>query len=192
MSTALVINRLVTVIGENLCHLQSPAVCSSVLDLLQLPVPLQALPPSLEPGSRGPATATSTTVACTWFPGAPPESAILAHPGSWEWKLNNPASTATRQQFLFALLEKRSFFAHLVLRCVRAARNSSSPWGTPRSAQPGSNSQPANTQSLSNLIAQRSRQNPLAHEAESVSLPTLWVDVACRWVQGQRSREGIS
>lgn len=189
----LVINYVVAVIWENTFPLQSPAVCSRVLDSLQPRTPLRALTPNLEPGSRGPAQAESGTVVCALSRSARSDSTVV-YPDSYESKLNSAARTGIRQQFLYALVEERCFFAHLVLRCVRAARNSASSRDARKSVHAESSSRPVSTkaQSSSNLLAQRSEQNPTVLDTEPASLQTFWADMACRLVQASRSSGGIS
>jgi hypothetical protein len=189
MMIRLAINYLVTVIWATIFCTQSPVVCSRVLDLLQPRTPLMASAPSIKLGSGGPTEAALAPVACALFQGPPPKSALFVYPCSYESKRNELASTAIRQQFLFGLLEERRFFAHLVLRCVRAGVDSSAACGPQKSAQVGSMS--AKTQPLSKLLMQRSRQNPRA-EAGPVSLQTLFADVARRLAQASRSSGGIS
>lgn len=202
MITRLVINDLVTVIWEGFSRVQSPAVCSRVLDLLRPRAPLVALPPSLEHCSADSAEAAAATregmtvlaVSSTSRQGTSQESAFLAFPGSHGPKLSNVAS---RQQFLLAVLEDCSFFAHLVLRCVRAAHCSPHSCAKQEeSAKPGSNSRPtaamqSKAQPISNLLAQRSQQNSPALEAEPLSPQTVWVDIARRHVRTSCSPEGI-
>ena len=118
----LVINYVVAVIWGNPFSRQSGVVCSRVLDLLQSRRPLSVLTPSLDPGSREPTQAESDIVVCAFSQGAHWHATVV-YPSN----LNRAANTAIRQQFLFSLLEERRFFAHLVLRYVRAARNSASP-----------------------------------------------------------------
>ena len=197
MITRLVINYLVTVIWEDFSRVQSPAVCSRVLDLLRPRAPLAALPPSLADSAEA-ATATREgmtvlAVSSTSRQGTSQESAFLAFPGSHGPKLSNVAS---RQQFLLAVLEDCSFFAHLVLRCVRAAHCSPHSCAKQESAKPGSNSRPtaamqSKAQPISNLLAQRSQQNSPALEVEPLSPRTVWVDIACRHVRTSCSPEGI-
>jgi hypothetical protein len=199
--TRLVINHLVTLIWEDFSRVQSPAVCSRVLDLLRPRAPLVALPPSLEHCSAESAEAAAATreemtvlaVSSTSRQGTAQESAFLAFPGSHGPKLSNVAS---RQQFLLAVLEECSFFAHLVLRCVRAAHCSPHSCAKQESAKPGSNFRPtaamqSKTQPISNLLAQRSQQNSPALEVEPLSPQTVWVDIACRHVRTSCSPEGI-
>ncbi len=177
-------NYPVTLIAEMISRVKIPAVCSKVLDLLRTQSPLVTLPATLEQRS---ADSAETLVAkregtSAWSPtsrqGKSQESAFLVSPSNHRPTLSNAAS---RQQFLLTLLEDCSFFAHLVLRCVRAAGCSQEP------APPGSKFRstsviPSEDQSSCNLRAQRPRSHAPTLEAEPVppTLQTLWVDVACR------------
>ena len=185
----LVINYVVAVIWGNPFSRQSGVVCSRVLDLLQPRRPLSVLTPSLDPGSREPTQAESDIVVCAFSQGAHWHATVV-YPSN----LNSAASTAIRQQFLFSLLEERRFFAHLVLRYVRAARNSASPPEARKSLPAESSSQPVSpkTRSISNLLAQQFGQNPSVLESEPASLQTFWADIACRVVQATRSPGAIS
>jgi hypothetical protein len=188
--TQFVINHPVTVIWKNISRLKSAAVCSKVLDLLRTQSPLVALPASLEQRSGDSAETVVATregmsaLSPTSRQSTSQESAFLVSPSSDGPKLSNAAS---RQQFLLAVLEDCSFFAHLVLRCVRAAGCSPHRWAKQESAKPGSDFRSTSViqseaQPTSNVLAQRPRRNPPTLEAEplSLTLPTLWVDVACR------------
>ena len=169
--------------------MQSGVVCSTVLDLLQPRRPLSVLTLSLDPGSREPTQAESDIVVCAFSQGAHWHATVV-YPSN----LNSAASTAIRQQFLFSLLEERRFFAHLVLRYVRAARNSASPPEARKSLPAESSSQRVlpKTQSISNLLAQQFGQDPSVLESEPASLQTFWADIACRLVQASRSPGVIS
>lgn len=183
----LVINYVVAELWESPFPRHRPVVCSRVLDLLQPRMPLRALTLSLDPGSSGPTQAESGTGGLSH--GAHSDSTAV-YSSSYESKLNSAASTAIRQQFLFALVEERRFFAHLVLRCVRAAQNSASL----QSVQAESSSRPVPTEApaISKLLAQRSGQNPTVLVTELAALQAFWADMACRLVQASRSPGGIS
>lgn len=186
--TRFVINHLVTVIWGNFSRAQSPAVCSSVLDLLRPRTPRTPRTPLVALSPTVPAVSSTARQSTSR------ESGFLAFPSSDGPKLSNVAS---RQQFVRALLEDCSFFAHLVLRCVRAARGSPHSCAKQEFAKPGSNSRPtaamqSKAQPISNSLAQRSRRNAPALEAEPLSPQTLWVDMACRHVRTSCSPEGIS
>lgn len=192
MITRLAINHLVTAIRESFSRPQNPAVCSSVLDLLSPRASLMTMPADgaavTREGMTGPAVLSTTGRSIS------AEPTFLDCPGG-EPQLSKVAS---RQQFLFALLEDRSFFAHLVLRCVRAARNSSHSYGGQESAKTGLNSRSTTprqrkAQPIPNALRQRSRQKPSVPQAAGPPPPqTLWIDVACRYVQTSRSPEGMS
>ena len=188
--TRLAINHLVTVIRESFSRLQNPAVCSKVLDLLSPRASLVAMPAEAvavtREGKTVPAVSSTTRRSIS------AEPTFLACRGS-EPQLSNVAS---RQQFLLALLEDCSFFAQLVLRCVRAARTSSHSYVSQESAKTGLNSRSTTprqgkAQPISNALRQRSRQKPSGLEPGPPSPQTLWIDVACRYVQSSRSPEGM-
>lgn len=199
MITRFVINHLVTVPWENIFPEPSPALCSKVLDLLRPRMPLVALFPSLEHGSADSADAAAVTregiaalaVSSTSPQGTSQEPAFFASPSSHGPQLNHAAGG---QQFLLALLENCSFFAHLVLRCVRAARGSPHGSAKQESVRPRPNYRPRQSQAqlISNSFPQRLRQNPPTLEAEPLSPQTLWVEVACRHMRDARSQEGMS
>lgn len=185
-----VINHPVTWIEKNIFRRKSPALCSKVLELFRTQSPLVALPASLE--QRAADSAETVVATGEGISALSPasrqstsqESAFLVAPSRDGAK---PSNAASRQQFLRALLEECSFFAPLVLRCVRAAGGSHHRGAKQESAKPGSNSRSSSViqleaQPTSNLLAPRPRRNPPTLEAEplSLTLPTLWVDVACR------------
>jgi hypothetical protein len=91
-----------------------------------------------------------------------------------------------RQQFLFALLENCSFFAHLVLRCVRGGDGSPHGVAAPRGVKPRPVSGiQRRTQAVTRSYAQRELENLPAGSRET-SLPeleTLWAEVASRHVR---------
>jgi hypothetical protein len=185
-----VVNHPVTSIWESISRVKSAAVvCPKVLDLLRTQSPLVALPASLEQRSADSAETVLATRegvsagSSTSLQSTSQESAFVVSPSSDAAKLSNAAS---RQQFRLALLEDCSFFAHLVLRCVRAAGCSPGQ----ESAKPGSNFPSTSViqpeaPPTSNLLAQRSRRSAPTLEAERISptLQTLWVDMACRHIR---------
>jgi hypothetical protein len=194
--TRFVINHLVTLIWRNFFRVSCPAVCSTVLDLFSSGTCLVAWPPSLEPGSADSTEAPLATgegiSAVSSFPSTSQESSFV-YPSSDGTKLSHAAS---RQQFLLALVENCSFFAHLVLRCVRAAHGSPN-YAPPASVQTGSNFRPtpavqSKAQPIFNSRTRRSRQNLSAVQAEPTSPQALWVDMACRHLRSSGSSGGMS
>ena len=187
--TRLAINHLVTAIRECFSRRQNPAVCSSVLDLLSPRASWVAMPAEAAAVTREGMTVPA--VSSTTRRSISAEPTFLACPAGAP-QLNNVAS---RQQFLLALLEDCSFFAHLVLRCVRAARTSSHSYVSQESAKTGLNSRSTprqrKAQPIPNALRQRSRQQPAVLAAGPSSPQTLWIDVACRYVQSSRSPEGM-
>jgi hypothetical protein len=98
------------------------------------------------------------------------------------------SNDANRHQFHVALLEDCSFFAHLVLRYVRAGGNPSSCLLDRDSPQKKSNvAKVSQTQprSSSNLLPRHLpvEERTLQPEAPSFFLPTLWIEVGCRHAQ---------
>jgi len=189
--TRLVINHLVTAIRESFSRLQNPAVCSKGLDLLRSRASLVTMPAEaaavMREGMTGPSVSSTTGRSISADP------TFLACPDG-EPPLSNVAS---RQQFLLVLLEDGSFFAHLVLRCVRAARTSSHSNVSQESAKTGLNSRSTTPRQrkappIPNALRQRSRQEPSVLEAGPPSPQTAWIDAACRYVQTSRSPEGMS
>jgi hypothetical protein len=196
--TPFVINHPVTVIRKNTSRPKSAAVCSKVLDLLRPQSSLVALPASPEQCSADSAeTVVATREGMSALsrisrPSTAQESAFLPSSSSEGLRLSDAAS----RQFLLALLEDCSFFAHLVLRCVRTAGCSPPRWAKQEFGKPGSNFRsssviPSEVQPTSRVLAQRTRQNPPALEAEplSLTLPSLWVDVACRHMRTVAAQE---
>lgn len=188
--TRLAINHLVTVIRESFSRLQNPAVCSKVLDLLSPRASLVAMPAEAAAVTREGKTVPA--VSSTTRRSISAEPTFLACPG----RAPQLSNVASRQQFLLGLLEDCSFFAHLVLRCVRAARTSSHSYVSQESAKPGLNSRSTTprqrkAQPLPNALRQRSRQQPSGLEAGPPSPQTLWIDVACRYVQTSHCPEGM-
>ena len=194
--TWVIINQVVALGGETAYGLPSPAVCSNVLDFLRPRAPLVALPASLERNSADSAEAAThdgilaRPVSSPFAPKHVPTSAITSS-RSIEPKPSH--AHPNRQQFHIALQQNRSFFAHLVLRCARAARGSDPRCPTQESSERGSDSplnaaMPSKARSIGNSDAQRWRQSsPAAIEAAP---PRLWVDVAYRHVRMPRSPAG--
>lgn len=187
--TQLAINHLVTAIRGSFSRLQNPAVCSSVLDLLSPRASWVAMPAEAAAVTRE--AMTVPAVSSTTCRSIAAEPTFLACPSAPQ--LSNEAS---RQQFLLALLEDCSFFAHLVLRCVGAARTSSHSYVSQESAKTGLNSRSTTprqrkAQPIPNALRQGSRQQPSVLEAGPSSPQTLWIDVACRYVQSSRFPEGM-
>lgn len=94
---------------------------------------------------------------------------------------------ANRQQFQVALLENCSFFADLVLRQVRAGRDSSGGLLERDLSRKKLNAvrvSPTPSRSKANVVLrQRSEEPTLPPETLFSLLPTLWVEVGCRHLQ---------
>lgn len=186
MITELVINYPKTWIGETFSQGKIPALSSKVLDLFQPRSPVVACSATLEPHSAAPAeTAVARRKAMLALAppsrrGTPQESAFFVCDSQDRPTLSHAAS---RQAFLRTLLEDCGFFAHLVLRCVRASSRSQ------ESAAPrlnlGSTAVLSSPAYLScHLPGKRPRRHAprVETEAGSPTLQTLWVAVACRHV----------
>ena len=181
--SALVIYQVVTLSGGNTSWVDGPGLCSKVLGILNSPTALTALPLYLEQRVIGCGELVTGEELCGWVncqrSSGPKESLVWADDCSFP-RLPN---AAIRQQFLFTLLEDCSFFAHLVLRCVRAGDGSHLDVVPPHRAK----SRPApgirrRTQPATYLDAQREQQD-LSTSATEMSFPeleTLWAEVVCR------------
>lgn len=95
---------------------------------------------------------------------------------------------ANRQQFHVALLENCSFFAHLVLRHVRAGGDPSScslDRDSPRKKLNLAKASKTPPQSSSNILARHkpAEERILQPEVSTSFLQTLWVEVGCRSAQ---------
>lgn len=192
---ALVIYQVVTLSRRNISRLDGPGLCSKVLGILNCPAPLTALP--VHPDQRvtgcGEAALVTSQEICRWVNGQPAfhptESFVVAGASSVAQRPN----AAIRQQFLFALLEDCSFFAHLVLRCVRGRDGSAHGIAVPTGVKPrpvsGLHSR---TRTVGRSSAQRELQNLPAGATETSfpELETLWTEVACRQVRISVSEGG--
>jgi len=104
---------------------------------------------------------------------------------------------ANRQQFHVALLEDCSFFAHLVLRHVRAGGNPSSfllDRDSPRKKLNVAKASEMPPRSSSNILPRHLpvEERTFQPEAPSFFLPTLWIEVGCRHAQNSRFPKGAS
>ena len=185
---ALVIYQMVTLSGRNISRLDGPGLCSKVSGILNFPAPLTELPvhPEHRITGRGEATVVTDEELCRWVnchpSQGPPDSLVVA--GDCSAFLQS--STAIREQFLCAVLEDCSFFAHLLLRCVRGGDGSASGVAIRRGVMPRSNSRIGpGTRRITRLSAQRELENLPAGTTESSSpeLEALWTEVACRSMQ---------
>lgn len=191
--TEFVINYPMTLIAEKISRAKISAVCSNVLDLLRTQSPLVALPATLEQRSAESAeTMVATREGISALSpsrrGRSQESGLLVSSSHHKPTLSNAAS---RQQFLCALLEDCSFFAHLVLRCVRATGCSL------ESASPGSDCRSTSviqSRPSCDVLVRRARRNVPTIETEPVppTLQTLWANAACRHLRPQRCTGEVS
>jgi hypothetical protein len=192
---ALVIYQVVTLSGGNISWGNGPDLCSKVLGVLISPSPFTALPvhPEQRVTGCGEAALVTGEEICRWVNGQPSfhpaEPFVLASVCSCTCR----AAATIRQQFLFTLLEDCSFFAHLVLRCVRGGDGSPHGVAVPRGVKPRlvSGSQ-RRTQPVIRSYAQRELDN-LSASATEMSLPeleTLWAEVASRHVRISGSEGG--
>lgn len=184
----LVIYHVVTSSRGNISCVDGPGLCSKVLGVLNFPAPLTALP--LPPEQRvtggGEVALVTGEEICRWVNGQRSiysvESSVLAGVCS---VARQPDATI-RQQFLFTLLEDCSFFAHLVLRCVREGDGSSHGVAAPRGVKPQlvSGAQ-RGTQPVTRSHAQRELENlnAGARETSFLELETLWAEMASRHVR---------
>jgi hypothetical protein len=184
---AFVIYHVVTLSGRNIFRLDGSGLCSKVLGILNFPAPLTELPvhPKHRVTGRGETMVVTDEELCRWVncpPSQPADSLVMA--GDCSASLQ--PSTAIREQFLCAVLEDCSFFAHLVLRCVRGEDGSAPGVAVPRGVIPRSNSRIGpGTQRVTRLSADRELQNlPAGTTGTSFpELETLWTEVACRSMQ---------
>lgn len=187
------VNYLVTLAWGSFPWLHSPAVCSNVHSThdVVVAIPDTAVASTLsrqvvEPREQ------ENTLAESAFPFSPNRSnsrvslSCMLKDAPQVSDGARVSNNANRRQFHVALLEDCSFFAHLVLRHVRAGGNSS------RSlldrASPRLNiakvSQTA-PRSSSNILPRQPpmEERVLQPEAASPFLQTLWVEVGCRHAQ---------
>ena len=178
---ALVIYQVVTLCEGNISSVDGPGLCSKVLGLLNCPAPLTSVPVHPEHRVTG---CGETTVAigeelCRLVSCHPSlrtaDSLVVAGDGcASRWP-----STTIREQFLLTVLENCSFFAHLVLRCVREGDRSSHDMAAPRGVIQ------RRTQPVTRSYAQRELED-LPDDARETSFPeleTLWAEVASRHVR---------
>lgn len=179
---ALVIYQVVTSSRGNISCVGGTGLCSKVLGVLNFPAPLTALPlpPEQRVTSCGDAAVVTHEEICRWFNCQPPAGSILV---AGDCSVSRQPSIAIRQQFHFALLEDCSFFAHLVLRCVRGEDGSLYGVAAPKGAKPRPVSEVQRAaQSIICSCVQQELENPPtgAPEASFLKLETLWVEIASR------------
>jgi len=181
----LVIYQVVTLSGRNISRLDGPGLCSKVLGIFNFPAPLTELP--VHSGHRvtgcGDATLVTHEELCQWDSCQPcqlPTGSLLV---AGDCDTSRRPRTAIRQQFLSALLEDCSYFAHLVLRCVRGGDGSLHDVAAPCGVKPRPDSgTELRTRRVTHLYAQRELQKLPAGATETsfLELETLWAEVACR------------
>lgn len=182
---ALVIYQVVTSSGRNISRLDGPGLCSKVLGTLSCPSPLTAL--SVHPEQRvtscGDAAVVTHEELCRWVNCQrcqPPAGSLLV---AGDCSVSRRPNIAIRQQFHFALLEDCSFFAHLVLRCVRGEDGSLHGVAAPNGAKPRPVSEVQRAaRSIIRSCVQQELQNPSAGALETSfpELETIWAEVASR------------
>jgi hypothetical protein len=180
--TQCAVNYLVTLAWGSIPGVHYPAACSKVHSTHNAAVAMAAavtLPrPLVEP--KEPAN-TLAESAFSVFPNKgnahAPRSCMPkdAHRVADGVRVRNEAN---RQQFHVALLEDCSFFAHLVLRHVRAGSHRSSCL-----LEGDSPSKKLNVAKVSQTSPRSSSNIALQAEAPSSLLQTLWVEVGCRHAQ---------
>jgi hypothetical protein len=181
---ALVIYQVVTLSGGNISRVDDPGLCSKVLSILNCPAPLTAVP--MHPEHRvtgcGETTVVTGEELCWWVNRqgscGPEESLVRANDGSFP----RLPKAAIRQQFLFTLLEDCSFFAHLVLRGVRAGDGSHLDVAAPRAKSRPALEIQRRTQPASCSDPRREQQDllPAARKMSFPELEILWAEVVCR------------
>ena len=188
MTARLVIYHLVTLARRKTSGASGPALCSKVSASLLSPRFGTALRTDRvrRSGDCGEAAVfrhqEASALRLCAQPFVSPSKPSLAVPGAGE--VVRRGEPTHRQQFLCALLEQRSFFAHLVLRCVRAQGGS-----IPRRAEvvacrarprPVPGRHPEARQSAATM-AQLSEPAETAWPASSFpELEALWADVVGR------------
>lgn len=194
---ALVIYQVVTLSGRSISQVDGSGLCSKVLGILNFPAPLTEFPVHLKHRVTGCGETTVVTgeELCRWVnchPSQRPADSLVV---AGDCRASRWPSNAICEQFLFAVLEDCSFFAHLVLRCVRGGDGSASGVAVPRGVMPPPKSRiGSGTRGVTHLCAQRELQN-LPDGATETSFPeleTLWTEVACRRMhisvcEGERS-----
>jgi hypothetical protein len=186
MITEIIINYPKTWIAENLSQGEIPALCSKVPDLFRPRSPVVAWSATLEPHSATPAEMAVArreampALAPSSCRGTLQESAFFVCDSQDRPTLSHAAN---HQVFVRTLLEDCRFFAHLVLRCVRASSRSQ------ESAAPrlnlGSTSLLSSPASPScDLPGKRPQRHAprIETDAGAPTLQRLWVAVACRHV----------
>lgn len=181
----LVIYQLVTLSGRNIFQLDGSGLCSKVLGILNFPAPLTELPVHLKHRvtSCGETTVVPGEELCRWVNCHPSQRRADSLVVAGDCSASRPPITAIREQFHFAVLQDCSFFAHLVLRCVRGGDGAAPGVAVPRGVMPRPNSRIGlGTRRVTHLCAQQELQNLPAGGTETSfpELETLWTEVACR------------
>ena len=184
MITRFVISDPVTLIGENLLAVQGAVLCLKVLDILHAGAQQIAAGKTAGTISVLRSVALSPKTKCDL-------QADLACQGKRELYLEDEpqlGTSANQRQFLGELLRNCSFFAHLVLRQVRAVDSPSN-----RLVHRDSACKKSNVVQVSQTLPRSSpsvlqRRLPMEAtgaqaEAPSSLLQTLWVEVGCRHVR---------
>lgn len=187
-SAAFVIYQVVTSSQGNISCADGSGLCSKVSGVLNFPAPLAALPLSPEQRVTGGGEAALVTgeelcqrVNCQRSPGSE-KSLILAD----EYSFPRLPNATIRQQFLLALLEDCSFFAHLVLRCVRAGDGPHLDVAAPlRARSRATLGMQRRTRPATYSNAQRELEDLPADPSETSfpELETLWAEMVSRHVR---------
>jgi hypothetical protein len=194
MSTIIrfVINDPVTLIVANLFAVQGAALCLKVLDFLHTGAPQIAAGEAAGTISIQRLAAPDPKTKCNL------QSVLLCQEKS-ELHLADGSqlgTSANQRQFLGELLRDCGFFAHLVLRQVRAVDNPSN-----RVVDRDSGCKKSNVvkvsqtlpRSASSTLPRRLRGEAPGPQGEApLSLQTLWVEVGCRHVKILVSDKGAS
>jgi hypothetical protein len=189
MTPPCTVNYLVTLVWRSIPRVHCPAACSQVRSthdaeaIATREVAVASTPPRwlVEPREQANRLAESSFPV---FPNKRNSHVSLSCMPNDAQQVADDAQLrddTNRRQFHVALLEDCSFFAHLVLRHVRAGGNRNSPrkkWNVAKVSQ-------ALPQPSSDILPWQlpMEERALEPEVPSSSLPTLWVEMGCRHAQ---------
>jgi len=184
---AFFIYQVVTLSGGNISWREGLGLCSKVWGILNCPVPSTAVPVHSEHrvANRGEKTVVTAEELRRWANYYLSQCSTGSLVVAGDCSASRRPSNAVREQFLFALLEDCSFFAHLVLRCVRGEDGSAPGVAVAGGVMPRPNSRIGpETPRVTHLCAQRELQNLTAGATETSfpELEKLWTEVASRHV----------
>jgi hypothetical protein len=180
--TSFVISDPVSLIRENLFAVQCVVLCFKVLDFLHIGAQQTAAGEAAGTISIKRPVVLSETTKCNF-------QAVLPCPEKRELHLADEPQLGTssnQRQFLGELLRDCGFFAHLVLRQVRAVDNPSTCLLNRDSACKRSDVvkvSPTLPRSAPSVLWRQLPVEASGSQAEAPALQTLWVEVGCRQVQ---------